>query len=634
MRLTLRTLLAWLDDTLSAAQVREIGKQVNESPVAKELVERIHRVTRQRRLTVPPSKGPEGVDPNVVAAYLDNELDPDAVAELEKKCLTSDLHLAEVASAHQILSLIGQKAKVPAEARQRMYHLIKGREAVRSQAPRASHQTTPKPADEPVQPWASGPIPTRPWYQRFGPPAAVLGLISLLVWSAWMSLGSGDNTMTYRGPADAANAPEVAAAVEPRKAEPAPEKEASDAGPKKDDATPAAGEAVAKKGGSDVPPGSAGLAKTPTGVLMRYDAEKRDWGRITDVTPLREQDRLLSLAPFRSTVEVGNADVDLVDETEVWVRATQPSQAARFALSQGKVVLHGTAPSQPFEVVHGSETLTVLPPPSGTVGVERLTRRKPGEAVAQPPVLRVYAAEGPVSLKAGGGEATIEGPGAVTLDAEGKFVDETSKDVPEWVTEKGPKPFDQSVGDQFVKFFRPDRPVVSGLVEASEDEQKDVCRVAIAGLRAVGDISYVVPLLNKKGDPTAYVARRAAIGVLRSYLSQGGDAQKTLHAQLVNDLGDDQAETVEKLLIGYTPEEAKQEVTYAKLVQLLGTTDPSEVGVRELALDNVQTLTGRDSLEYNPEAPRVEGKDSKGLKAWKTLLAEHELRAAVSAAGK
>ena len=77
MRLTLRTLLAWLDDTLPPAEVREIGKQVAESPFAKELVERIHRVTRQRRLTVPSDTGPDATDPNVVASYLDNELEPD-----------------------------------------------------------------------------------------------------------------------------------------------------------------------------------------------------------------------------------------------------------------------------------------------------------------------------------------------------------------------------------------------------------------------------------------------------------------------------------------------------------------------------------------------------------------------------
>ena len=155
MRLTLRTLLAWLDDTLSPSEVREIGKQVAESPFAKELVEKIHRVTRQRRLTVPPDKGPDATDPNLVARYLDNELDPDEVAELEKKCLTSDVHLAEVASVHQILSLIGQKAKVPTEARHRMYQLVKGREAVKPRASRASRQTEPTARASRPQPWIS-----------------------------------------------------------------------------------------------------------------------------------------------------------------------------------------------------------------------------------------------------------------------------------------------------------------------------------------------------------------------------------------------------------------------------------------------------------------------------------------------
>src|SRR4051812_39089613 len=113
MRLTLRTLLAWLDDTLQPTQVREIGRQVSESPLAQELAERIHRVSRQRRLSVPGRSGPDGTDPNLVASYLDNELDPEAVAEYEKKCLTSDVNLAEVASVHQILSLLGQRVRVP-----------------------------------------------------------------------------------------------------------------------------------------------------------------------------------------------------------------------------------------------------------------------------------------------------------------------------------------------------------------------------------------------------------------------------------------------------------------------------------------------------------------------------------------
>ena len=55
MRLTLRTLLAYIDDTLDPAQAREIGQKVAESDVAQELIERIKTVTRRRGLTVPPA---------------------------------------------------------------------------------------------------------------------------------------------------------------------------------------------------------------------------------------------------------------------------------------------------------------------------------------------------------------------------------------------------------------------------------------------------------------------------------------------------------------------------------------------------------------------------------------------------
>ena len=169
MRLTLRTLLAWLDDTLDPNQVREIGKQVAESPFAQELSDRIHRVTRQRRLSVPSSSGADAIDPNVVASYLDNDLDPDSVAEFEKKCLTTDVNLAEVASVHQILSLLGQKVQVPPEARTRMYQLVKGRETVARKRSARRRPPAPEPVTKPIQPWVVPDIPKRPWIERLRP---------------------------------------------------------------------------------------------------------------------------------------------------------------------------------------------------------------------------------------------------------------------------------------------------------------------------------------------------------------------------------------------------------------------------------------------------------------------------------
>ncbi len=134
MRLTLRTLLSYLDDTLEPAQTRLIGEKVTESEIAPELIERIKKVTRRRGLAAPAVSGDfddSSADPNTVAEYLDNALSAEQVAELEQAALESDAALAEVASCHQILTLVlGEPAKVPPTSRQNMYRIVKGREAV------------------------------------------------------------------------------------------------------------------------------------------------------------------------------------------------------------------------------------------------------------------------------------------------------------------------------------------------------------------------------------------------------------------------------------------------------------------------------------------------------------------------
>jgi hypothetical protein len=125
MRLTLRTLLAYLDDILEPSQAREIGEKLTESSFASSLVSRIREVMRRRRLTAPTLTGPGvGIDPNTVAEYLDNTLPPDGVADVEKICLESDVHLAEVAASHQILTLaLGEPVDISQQTRERMYAL-------------------------------------------------------------------------------------------------------------------------------------------------------------------------------------------------------------------------------------------------------------------------------------------------------------------------------------------------------------------------------------------------------------------------------------------------------------------------------------------------------------------------------
>src|SRR5436190_23585457 len=137
MRLTLRTLLAYLDDTLEPTEAKLIGQKVAESDTAQELVARIKEVTRRRRITTPGPAGPGSkVDPNSIAEYLDNALTADQLAEVEQLALASDVHLAEIASCHQVLTLVlGEPALVPPSAYKRMYQAVKPPESDHAHRP-------------------------------------------------------------------------------------------------------------------------------------------------------------------------------------------------------------------------------------------------------------------------------------------------------------------------------------------------------------------------------------------------------------------------------------------------------------------------------------------------------------------
>jgi hypothetical protein len=643
--------LAWLDDTLQPTQVREIGSQVAESPFAQELTERIHRVTRQRRLSVPSSSGPDGTDPNVVASYLDNDLDPEPVAEYEKQCLTSDVKLAEVASVHQILSLLGQKVRVPAEAKSRMYQLVKGRETVRERSPGSRRPQSPEPLTRPIQPWVDPDPIRRSWIERFGLVAAGLGLIMLAIFTAsWsvrvppqepiiLPIGNQEtapNAVVVAAPAkddshaaapaapedvdraptdpshapgmekspsavvgDLVHAPKSKEAVEPKVSKTA------------DSTSGAAGAAAVK-----LPAGASGLAASEGGVLLRYNGDQREWERLSGTTAVNRSDRLLCLSPFRATVTLGNIPLVLVGETEIRVLSQSSDKIPAIELIQGRLLVRNASAGS-LKVGFSERSVNVELAPSSSVAMERTERREYGRAVSQAPSLFIYCTQGELALSAGQQQESLTASDGVVIDTAG-----TAKrmgiDTPQsWTTEMEPSPHELQLRDRFIRVFHPGRPVLTEIVAASEDDDADVRQLSILALKSLGDLSLLMPTLSRAGDA---VTRRGALAAIRSYMALGPDAAKRVRDQLAEEFGDDSASFVAKMLVGYTPDEASDSKVFERLVTALGP-EQQPIGLRELALDTLKQLTGRDDLGYDPDHP-----EGKGLSAWKDLLRQGKLR--------
>lgn len=607
MRLTLRTLIAWLDDKLTPTEVRTIGQQVAESPFARELVDRIQRVTRQRRLTVPNDTGPDSVDPNVVASYLDSHLTAEQVADYEKRCLTSDVHLAEVASVHQILSLFGHKAKVPPDAKLRMYRLVRGRETSRQGKAAPARPTAPiprAPITEPISAWTDS-VPRRHLVERFGPPALVLGLIVLMGVTAAYSLRpeAATPSIALKRPDKAAIAPRPDAEAGANKVVPVR--------PPIAPAEPAKGETRPDEPRPDeTAPGDVGTIEAIQGVVLRPNADATDWLRVEANEPLKGPARLLNLAPFRNTLKLGKSQVDLVGSTDVVVEDSDRDQAARVELRRGQIVLRSGGASAPFAVRFEGQVVSILPPAGSEVGVERIPAPVAGQAEPAPPRLRIFVPDGQATLKVGDTSETVSGPADVSLQASGRFSEKGRQPTPAWVAETASSPFNKEIGDQFIMLIRPGRPILSSLVEAMDDPQKDVKRMAVLALGSIGAMEMVVEVAFRKEDSAIH---RAGVEVLRSGLAGGGRSATAVRDALARKFDPPWAGVTERLLVGFRAEDARDEETMARLVEYLA--KAPDRGTRELALDDLRSLTGRDSLEYDPDSP-----EGKGLKAWQDLV--------------
>ncbi len=149
MRLTLRTLLAFLDNTLDPQDAESLKSKLAESGFATQMVQRIRVLLTQADLSAPSplARGPVE-EANVIGEYLDSTLPVEQVAEVERACLDSDPHLAEAAACHQILTMVLENsASVPVALRDRIYQLPGEQRGIESKPSSFSALAIPEPVN-------------------------------------------------------------------------------------------------------------------------------------------------------------------------------------------------------------------------------------------------------------------------------------------------------------------------------------------------------------------------------------------------------------------------------------------------------------------------------------------------------
>ncbi|MFM9194940.1 MAG: hypothetical protein ACKOWG_04195, partial [Planctomycetia bacterium] len=471
MRLTLRTLLAWLDGVLPDDEQRELGAKVSASVTATHLVERIRGAVGRAAIGAPRPEGRGlGEDPNSVAEYLDNVLGSEQLEAFERICIESESHLAEVAACHRLLAEVSREStqakKLYAQERDRIHQRLLGllsglqdRAATESDAAAGNGEVIVS-GRAGLRGDDKKPLPPRPAANRSSPMAWVsalvatallLALVGVLTWSLLRGTLAGrggrrppevaaaEPPIEPAPAADAAPAPAQPEPEEPEPQEPEPEKPE----PHESDVPPAAAPlAVAMAAvpapvappqtAADDPPNppASGIDAEPDpessgamgfvggdGVLLRMAESKEaagsaEWTFFPAGSPLGKQEDLLVPPTCQPELHVRGVTIRLLPETRA-VLSLDPDGTPRLEVVFGRAVARASRADARLGITAAGMTGTVdgglLNPVAIGVDLERAIGADPAST---PAVLRsrIIATQGLAWRQTTGEGLPIEKP--------------------------------------------------------------------------------------------------------------------------------------------------------------------------------------------------------------------------------
>ena len=351
-----------------------------------------------------------------------------------------------------------------------------------------------------------------------------------------------------------------------------------------------------------VPSGSSGLAEKSDGLFLRYNTDNREWDRLNAGDPLE---------PLRSPAlpdSVPRVDHDGKDANHHGGGdgSPHPLRLDRRGARAGTRAGPALDPPAGLQYSQGRLLEPVRQPRYATREHGRPREDRAADLRAAGPAnrsrWRFAASREKSTFTIDSKQEELKASNVAVIDA-GQVRIATPDSLPPWATQPEPSPYELQVRDQFLKMFHPGRPILAELVAAIEDERKEIKDLAIRAMKALGDLSLLMPMLTRDDDP---IARRRTIKAIRSYMARPRGRQPRAHRARRGIRRRDLGAIAQHMLVGYSPEEVAKGDIYPRLVGLLSP-DQGSVGIRELALDSLRRLTGRDDLGYDPDHPTRQG---------------------------
>lgn len=674
--LDLRTILLYLDDNLEPTRARDVGQRIAQDPRLGELIQRIRTVVRRRRLVAhDPRSDVADVNANDVAEYLDGRLSIEQEAAFEREALESDLTLAELASVSQILSMEGgEPISIPDSERERLYRIGGlGEPAPRSRPARPA-------IDPSLLESQSIPIGVPRWTVASGRSGQWVTFLVVVALTAALAV-SMSKTLSPRGewaqtpvdgngpgpsadaalakppldrPAVAAPEPKIdPAPALPREAGEAPivieatipdepvvvdaemekalasaapvappEKRAPTAGPDK----VAVGSAATKTDAAPERPAplldrEIPVASFPAKESILFRRDRAGLELVKGPAFLYAGDEVINVDGLRSRLELPEkATIELVDLTRLGLRF-DGRNGFSGALSEGRMVVSSGERPLKLDVALGGldakSSRGIAIELSGrdqqacleTIVAEPLTADSAATDVVR--LLVVSAIRGEVTVAAGGVARKFTGGYQVLCSPTSVGEPRAIKSSVAWLTRR-PTASEAKAAVLLAEAMGANGRVGMTLRESLHDRNRDVRRLSVRCLAAVEDHSGLASALNSREHADV---RQTAIEAARALLRREPDKLGAFRAALLESLDEESADEALVLLLGYSAAAQKKVSTYELLIDRL---DSARLLVRELAIFNLQELTGRD-LQYAADASAMRRKSA--IANWRRWLA-------------